>query len=288
MANNILVTGCNGQLGSEFKTLNFKYPKFNFFYKDLDLDVSNKQNVERYILNNNINIILNTAAYTNVIRAEIEKEKVDLVNSLAVKNLVELSEKYNFKLIHYSTDYVYNSPFSHPIDENSFIKPLNHYGNSKRNGEVFIEKSSSESIVIRTSWLYSNYGNNFVNTIIEKAKKEKIINVINDQFGCPTYAKDLALDTLKILGLEKKLDYSGKIYNYSNLGSTNWSEFAEKIIEILDISCKIKPVSTNFFDSNIKRPKYSITDKTKILKAFNLNIPHWKDSLKTYLTTFKK
>ena len=176
MANNILVTGCNGQLGSGFKNLSSKYPEFNFFFKDIDLDISNKQGLKNFILNNNINIILNTAAYTDVNKAEIEKEKADLINSFGVNNLVELSEKYHCKLIHFSTDYVYDSVSSEPIDEDASTNPLNYYGKSKRKGEIFIEKSFSESIIIRTSWLYSYYGSNFVNTIIKKAIKEKKID----------------------------------------------------------------------------------------------------------------
>ena len=287
MLGNILVTGCNGQLGSEFKNIASKYPDINFLFKDLDLDISNKEDLENYILNKKINVILNTAAYTNVNNAEIEKNKANLINSFAVKNLVELSEKYNCKLIHYSTDYVYGGFHKKPIKENSSITPLNYYGISKRNGEIFIEKSYSESIIIRTSWLYSFYGNNFVNTIIEKAKKESEIHVVNDQFGCPTHAKDLALDTINILKSKLKLDFDGKVYNYSNLGSTSWSNFAIKILELSKIECKIHEVSSTFFKSTIKRPKYSITNKDKIISNFNLNIPKWEHSLKTYLISLK-
>ena len=287
MLGNILVTGCNGQLGSEFKNIVSKYPDINFFFKDLDLDISNKEDLENYILNKNINVILNTAAYTNVNNAEIEKNKANLINSFAVKNLVELSEKYNCKLIHYSTDYVYDGLDKKPMKESFPTNPLNYYGISKRNGEIFIEKSFSESIIIRTSWLYSFYGNNFVNTIIEKAKKESEIHVVNDQFGCPTHAKDLALDTINILKSKLKLDFDGKVYNYSNLGSTSWSNFAKKIIELSKIECKIHEVSSTFFKSTIKRPKYSITNKDKIISNFKLNIPKWKHSLKAYLTSLK-
>ena len=286
--NNILVTGCNGQLGSEFKNLASKYSKFNFFFKDIDLDISKKTKLENFIVTNKINIILNTAAYTNVKNAEIEMEKADIVNTESVKNLVELSEKYLCKLIHYSSDYVYNESTSKPINENTLTNPINYYGISKRNGEIFVENSKSESIIIRTSWLYSYYGNNFVNTILKKAKDEKEISVVNDQFGCPTYAKDLANDSLKILESKNKIDLNGKIYNYSNLGSTNWNSFALKIVKILNLNCKIIAVDSDFFKSKVRRPKHSITSKKKIISSFNLNIPHWEDSLKTYLTNFQK
>ena len=285
---NVLVTGCNGQLGSEFKKLTAKHSEFNFFFKDLDLDVTNKQGLEDFIINYNINIILNTAAYTDVNKAEFEKEKADLINSFAVKNLVELSEKYNCKLIHFSTDYVYDGISSKIKDETTSTNPINYYGKSKREGEVFIEKSFSESIIIRTSWLYSCSVKNFVNTIIKKAKTNNEINVVNDQYGCPTYAKDLADDTMKILTSKLKLNFDGKIYNYSNLGSTNWSNFARKIIKYLGIECEIHEVSSDFFSLNVKRPKYSITNKDKIISNFNLNIPIWEDSLKTYLISLKQ
>lgn len=284
---NILVTGCNGQLGSEFKRLKSKYSEFIFFFKDLDLNITNKQGLENFIFNHNINIILNTAAYTDVNKAEFEKEKADLINSFAVKNLTELSEKYDCKLIHFSTDYVYDGISSEIIDEGNSTNPINYYGKSKRKGEVFVEKSLSESIIIRTSWLYTCYGKNFVNTIIKKAKTNNKINVVNDQYGCPTYARNLAEDTMKILTSKLKLNFDGKIYNYSNLGSTNWSCFAKKIIKYSGNKCEVNEVSSNFFNSNVKRPKYLITNKNKIISNFNLNIPMWEDSLKTYLISLE-
>jgi len=283
---NILVTGSNGQLGSELHNSASKYPKINFFFKDKDLDITKKEKIENYLIRNKINFIINTAAYTDVNNAEIEKQKSDLVNEKGVKNLVELSEKYNCKLIHYSTDYVYNGKNKIPLDEKSSTNPLNYYGISKRKGEKHIENSSCESIIIRTSWLYSNFGNNFVNAIIKKVRNKEKITVVKDQFGCPTNAKDLAFDTMNILNSEIKLDKYGKIYNYSNLGYTNWSNFAKKIIEFLNIEYKIEEVSTEFFKSNVFRPKYSITNKNKIVNTFGLNIPHWEKSLKTYLTNF--
>ena len=250
MSNNILVTGCKGQLGSEFKNIESNYPEFNFHFRDRNLDISIKETFEDFIFNEKIDIILNTAAYTNVNNAEIEKEKADLINTFAVKNLVELSEKYNCKLIHFSTDYVYNVLEKSSITENSPANPINYYGKSKRNGEIFIEQSISESIVIRTSWLYSLYGVNFVKTIIKKAKNKDEIYVVNDQYGCPTHAKDLANSVMNILTSKMRLDFDGKIYNYSNLGYTNWSGFAKKIIEYSKLKCKIREVSSSFFKSS--------------------------------------
>ena len=249
------------------------YSQFKFFFKNRDLNILNLKALDHFVKTKKINIIINTAAYTNVNEAETNKKEADLINSNGVQNLVKVSEKNNCKLIHYSTDYVYNGVDKVPILENSKTNPINYYGKSKRKGEIFVENSFSESIIIRTSWLYSSNKNNFVNKIISKANQSKIINVVNDQFGCPTNAKDLAKDTLNILKSNLKLDYDGKIYNYSNLGSTNWNDFAKKIIEYLDIDCVVYEVSESEINSSVKRPKYSITSKEKIIKNFNLKIP---------------
>lgn len=194
-----------------------------------------------------------------------------------------MCEKYDLKLIHFSTDYVYSAKTNDPIDEKKTTNPLNYYGISKRKGELWVENSSSESIIIRTSWMYSSFGNNFVNNIIHKAKNKDSINVVNDQFGCPTYAKDLAFDTMNILKSNLKLDFDGKIYNYSNLGFTNWSEFAKQIIKLSNLNCKVNEVSSVFFEESVKRPKYSVTDKSKIIKNFKIEIASWEESLINYI-----
>ena len=178
---------------------------------------------------------------------------------------------------------------THPLfaqmvaDEISNIKPINYYGLSKREGEKHIEKSKSESIVIRTSWLYSKFGKNFVNTIIEKCVNNSEINVVDDQFGCPTYAKDLANDILKIIKLNTSLNFENKIFNYSNLSYTNWYDFAKTIKSICGFNNLIKPVSSNFYKNDVKRPKFSVTSKQKIIDTFNLKINNWDISLEDYL-----
>lgn len=283
---NLLVTGSRGQLGNEFKNLASNYSNIKFFFRGSELDITNKLKIEKFIVDNKIGIIVNTAAYTNVEDAEIRRDKADTINSFAVKNLTELSEKYNCKLIHFSTDYVYDGNNIKPIAEENQINPLNYYGLSKRNGEMYIENSKSESIVIRTSWLYSYYGKNFVNTIINKCKNEKCIHIVNNQFGCPTYARDLALDTMNILSSGLKLDSKFKIYNYSNLGSTNWYNFAIKIIDYLNLDCEIIGISDRNLKLKAIRPKYSVTSKNKIIHTFKLNIPHWEKSLKNYLIKY--
>ena len=186
-----MVTGANGQLGQEFQN-NISKSKDEYYFTDkLELDITNKNHILNYVSDNQIDLIINCAAYANVNKSETNKNQVIKVNSDAVKNLVEVCEEKKIKMIHFSTDYVYNSSSLNPIKEDSNINPINYYGYSKREGEKIIEKSSSQSIIIRTSWLYSIYGNNFVKTIIKKGKNSDKVYVVSDQFGCPTYSKDL-------------------------------------------------------------------------------------------------
>ena len=202
----LLITGSNGQLGQEFYRIK-SLSKHKFLFTDLNqLNICSIDSINSYMSDIKVDCIINCAAYTDVRKAEIEREKAFDVNSNGVKNLVAYCEKNNIKLIHFSTDYVYNSFSKKPINEEEFIDPQNYYGFSKREGEKHIENSKSESIVIRTSWLYSKYGNNFVNTIINKSKLGENLKVINDQFGCPTYAKDLAEAVIQILEIDKRID----------------------------------------------------------------------------------
>ena len=280
---NILITGCKGQLGQEFKRLRDTF-NGNIILTDLDeIDICSLENINNYLSGIKLDYIVNCAAYTNVKDAEIEREKSLLINSFGVKNLVDFCEKKKIKLIHISTDYVYNCKSINPSDEMSNIKPINYYGFSKREGEKHVEKSKSESIVIRTSWLYSKFGKNFVNTIIEKCKNNSDISVVDDQFGCPTYAKDLAIDILKIIKLNTSFNFKNRIFNYSNLSYTSWYDLAQTIKSICRFNNLIKPVSTSFFKNDVKRPKFSVTCKQKIINTFNLKINNWDTSLNDYI-----
>ena len=280
---NILITGAKGQLGQEFKRLKNTFDG-NLILTDSDeIDICSLKNINDFLSGIELDYIVNCAAYTNVRDAEIEKEKSLLINSFGVKNLVNYCEKNKIKLIHISTDYVYNSKSIDPTDEMSNINPINYYGLSKREGEKHIEESKSESIVIRTSWLYSKFGKNFVNTIIDKCINNSEIKVVDDQFGCPTYAKDLANDILKIIKLNTSLNFENKIFNYSNLSYTNWYDFAQTIKSICGFNNIIKPVPTSFFKNDVKRPKFSVTSKQKIIDTFNLKINNWDKSLEDYL-----
>jgi dTDP-4-dehydrorhamnose reductase len=280
---NILITGCKGQLGQEFKRFKETFDG-NLILTDSDeIDICSLENINNYLSGIELDYIVNCAAYTNVKKSEIEREKSLLINSFGVKNLVDYCEENNTKLIHISTDYVYNSDSINAIDEESEVDPVNYYGFSKREGEKHIEESKSESIVIRTSWLYSKFGKNFVNTMIDKCINKSEISVVDDQFGCPTYAKDLANDILKIIKLNTSLNFENKIFNYSNLSYTNWYDFAQTIKSICGFNNLINPVSTSFYKNDVKRPKFSVTSKQKIIDTFNLEINNWDSSLANYI-----
>ena len=281
----ILVTGASGQLGQEFQN-NVSKSKDDFYFTDeKELDITNKNRVLNYVSDNQIELIINCAAYTDVNGSETNKKQAIKVNLDAVKNIVEVCEEKKIKMIHFSTDYVYNSDNLNPISECSNINPINYYGISKREGEKIIEKSSSDSIIIRTSWLYSMYGNNFVKTMIKKGEKGQKIYVINDQFGCPTYSKDLVDCTLNIIVSNKLNKY--KVYNFSNEGYTNWYDFTKKIFELKKINCPIIAVNSDKYKSIANRPKYCITDKSRIKNIFNITIRNWNEALEEFIINYK-
>ena len=281
----ILVTGASGQLGQEFQN-NISKSKDDFYFTDeKELDITNKNHVLNYVSDNQIELIINCAAYTDVNGSETNKNKAIKVNSYAIKNLVEICEEKKIKMIHFSTDYVYNSDNLNPINEDSNINPINYYGISKREGEKIIEKSSSDSIIIRTSWLYSMYGNNFVKTMIKKGENADKVYVINDQFGCPTYSKDLVDCTLNIIASNKFNKH--KIYNFSNEGFTNWYEFTKKIFELKKITCDVVPIDSNSYKTTATRPKFSVTDKSRIKDIFNINIRSWDEALEEFIINYQ-
>ena len=281
----ILVTGANGQLGQEFKN-NVSNSNHEFFFNDVnELDITKKEEILDYVTIYKIQLIINCAAYTNVNKSETYKNLAIKVNSDAVKNLIEVCEEKKLKMIHFSTDYVYNSNNMTPIREDSNINPVNYYGISKREGEKIIEKSSSNSIIIRTSWLYSKYGINFVKTMIKKGENEKKVYVINDQFGCPTYSKDLVECTLSMI--DSNNFNKNKTYNFSNEGYTNWYELTKKIFELKRIKCEVIPVDSNQYKNKAIRPKFSITDKSRIKDIFNISIRRWDEALEEFIINYK-
>ena len=278
----ILITGSKGQLGSTIKYI--LQNKSNYFFTDKDeVDITKKNKIDSFVKMNKINCIVNCAAYTNVDKAEIEKEKAYELNCNAVKNLVDISKTYKLRLIHISTDYVYNGINKSAISEYEYVDPQNYYGVSKLSGEKHIENSISESIVIRTSWLYSSFGKNFVKNIIEKSKDKDLLKIVGDQYGCPTNAYDLANAIIQIIKSKDRVDKESKIYNFSNIGYTSWFEFAKAILKEINIKCNLEEIKTNEISQLSKRPKFAITNKTKIISTFNLKIPHWKESLMKFL-----
>ena len=279
---NILITGANGQLGSEIKDLKNKYTNQNLFFKDLpDLDICNYLQLEKFVIDKKINAIINCAAYTAVDKAEEDAETARKVNAEGVLNLVNALQKVNGKLIHISTDYVFDGNNFLPYQESDEVNPIGVYGNTKRTGELFVISSDIDSIVIRTSWLYSAYGNNFVKTMLRLGKEKESLGVIFDQIGTPTYAGDLAKTCLDILAYSKEanINSKGNLYHYSNEGVTSWYDFATAIMKINKLDCEVLPIETKDYPTLAQRPHYSVLNKTKIKSDFKLTIPHWRDSL---------
>ena len=279
---NILVTGSNGQLGSEIKDLVKNYKDLNFFFRDLpELNICNVDALDTFILNKKINAVINCAAYTAVDKAEEDLVIAEQVNANGVLNLVNALEKVDGKLIHISTDYVFDGNNFLPYKESDPVSPIGIYGKTKRAGELVILNSSIDALVIRTSWLYSAYGNNFVKTILKLGHERDELGVIFDQVGTPTYASDLAKTCLDIL-LDKSsenISMNGKIYHYSNEGVAYWYDFAKAIMELGSIDCKVRPIETKDYPTPAKRPHYSVLNKSKIKTDFNIQIPNWRDSL---------
>ncbi|CAL2094198.1 dTDP-4-dehydrorhamnose reductase [Tenacibaculum sp. 190524A02b] len=276
---NILVTGANGQLGSEIKELSPLYTKHNFFFEgSKELDITNYEKVKEYISSKEIEAIINCAAYTAVDKAEEEKEKADGVNNAGVANLAKAIG--TGKLIHISTDYVFNGENFTPYIEEDLPNPIGVYGITKLEGEQKVLKSNAEAIIIRTSWVYSSFGNNFVKTMLRLGKERERLNVIFDQVGSPTYARDLGKLCLDILDKEEKINKQAKVYHYSNEGVASWYDFAKAIMDFSKLQCVIYPIETKEYPTPAKRPNYSLLNKAKIKKDFNIEIPYWRDSLK--------
>ena len=287
----VLITGSNGQLGSEIQELNSKYEKIECVFRDLpELDICDFESLNSFIIDQNINAIINCAAYTAVDKAEENIEIANRVNYSGVSNLVEALNKVDGKFIHISTDYVFDGSNSEPYKESDPVNPIGVYGKTKRAGELAIINSSIDAIVIRTSWLYSSFGNNFVKTMFRLGFEEESINVICDQIGTPTYAKNLAKTCLDILSISDytRISKKGKIYHYSNEGVASWYDFAISIMELGGFNCKVKAVQTKDYPTLAKRPLYSVLNKAKIKEDFEIDIPYWKDSLKDCINKLRQ
>jgi dTDP-4-dehydrorhamnose reductase len=278
----VLITGSNGQLGSEIKELASDYENLKCVFKDLPkLDICDTEVLNTFIIDQHINAVINCAAYTAVDKAEEDLKTASKVNAKGVLNLVNALKKVDGKLIHISTDYVFDGNHSQPYKETDPVSPVGVYGQTKRAGELAVINSSIDAIVIRTSWLYSVYGNNFVKTMLRLGNDKKSIQVVFDQKGTPTFAKDLAKTCLDILSNAGSTNISkkGSLYHYSNEGVTSWYDFARAIMEISNIDCNVIPIETKDYPTQAIRPLYSVLDKSKITSDFKVTIPHWRDSL---------
>lgn len=279
---NILVTGCNGQLGNEIRRISANHENnFRFFFTDVaELDITDLKAVDSFIKENNIKYIINCAAYTAVDKAEDDVDLCYKINRDAVANLGLAATNNNAKVIHISTDYVYDGTANKPYVETDTVNPQSVYGKSKQEGEAELLKSCADSIIIRTAWLYSIFGNNFVKTMIKLGKERETLNVVVDQRGTPTNGTDLAKTIVKILDFSEANGFKPGIYHYSNEGATTWYDFTLAIHKEAGINtCKVNPITTEQYPVKATRPKYSVLDKTKIKSTFNLTIPKWEESL---------
>lgn len=286
--NNILITGSHGQLGNEIKKLSPQYPDYNFIFTDVEeLDITNYDKLDSFFAKNNISFLINCASYNAVDKAEEDPGKAELINATAVKYLAKVSKKHNTFFFHISTDYVFDGKNHKPYIETDEPKPLSNYAHSKYNGELEALNNNDKTIVFRTSWLYSEFGNNFVKTMMKYGKEKDELRVIFDQIGTPTYAADLAKAILTIIPQTSKLR-KPELYHYSNEGVASWYDFTKAIIEIADENCKVFPIETKDYPLPAARPFYSVMNKAKIKKDFNIEIPHWRDSLEKCIDRLKK
>lgn len=279
----ILVTGANGQLGKELQVLapGFSDYRFLFVTKE-DLNIGDTDATKKYFSEHKIDYCINCAAYTAVDKAETERSTAFLINAIAVATLAKICEENKTQLIHISTDYVFDGTTSQPYKETDNTNSVSVYGKSKLQGEAWAIQNAPSTIIIRTAWLYSSFKANFVKTMLRLMKEKESINVVNDQFGCPTYAADLALAIMQII-VSNKSNKNPGIYHYTNAGVTNWYEFAVAIKNITKSNCTVNPISTAQYPTAAKRPAYSVLDTSKIKDVFALSIPDWEDSLQKCL-----
>lgn len=276
----ILVTGSNGQIGNELKVHSTHYEsQFEFTFIDRShLDLGDVKAIENYFNDNMFDVIINCAAYTAVDKAEAEPLMADKINHQAVKVIAQIAKNKKIKFIHISTDYIFNGLNHKPYTESDLTSPINMYGKTKCLGEEAIFSiAPSNTIIIRTSWVYSSFGNNFVKTMLRLGGERESLNVIFDQVGTPTYAADLAKMILKII---PKIENSSPVaYHYSSEGVASWYDFAKAIFEAKSVNCILRPITSSEYPTPAKRPHYSLLDKTHIKTDFNISIPYWKDSL---------
>ena len=276
----IIVTGSNGQLGNELRLLAPYYPDFNFIFTDVaELDITRETDVDLFVKTEHPAVIINCAAYTAVDKAETEPHAAFLINTTAVGILARVASQYNALLVHLSTDYVFDGTACMPYCENDRTNPVSVYAKSKNGGELQVQSFSKNALVIRTAWLYSEFGNNFVKTMIKLGKERGRLNVVCDQVGTPTYARDLAKAILAMLRSGQEIK-GVDLFHYANEGAASWYDFAKAIIGFSGINCIINPIETKDYPTPATRPCYSIFNKAKIKQRFGMEIPFWQDSLR--------
>ena len=275
--NTILITGSHGQLGNEMQQAAIRFPAFNFLYTDVeDLDICDKAALSDFVKANKVNIIVNCAAYTAVDKAEDDVALCYKINSDAVRNIGEEASENNLKVVHVSTDYVFDGTNYLPYNEDQPVCPATVYGKSKLAGEQALMETCKQAVILRTAWLYSSFGNNFVKTMMKLGTDRDSLNVIFDQVGTPTYAADLANTILKVLSHET---FVPGIYHFSDEGVCSWYDFTKSIHRIAGITCNVQPIETKDYPARTPRPHYSVLNKAKIKSTYGMVIPHWEESL---------
>ena len=282
---NILITGCNGQLGNEMQLLETEHPEHEWFNTDVaELDITNGSNVRRFINDNAIDGVVNCAAYTAVDKAEDNKQLCHILNAEAPGLLASAIQERGGWMIQISTDYVFDGTAHRPYVENDAVCPNSTYGITKLEGEDWVLSKCTQSVVIRTSWLYSTFGNNFVKTMLRLGEEREELGVVFDQIGTPTYAHDLASAIMTIISTGIKPG----VYHFSNEGVISWYDFAKAIHRIGDVKCRVRPLHTYEYKTAAKRPYYSVLDKTKIKTEYGVEIPYWEESLRQCIEKLKK
>ncbi len=288
----ILIAGANGQLGRSIDAIAANYPQYDLvFARREQLDLSKASSIAEYFQLNTFDVIINCAAYTAVDQAESEPDLADTINHLAVKQLASIARQQQAKLIHISTDYVFNGQQHRPYVETDSVDPQSVYGASKLAGEqAVMHEMATNALIIRTSWVYSEFGNNFVKTMLKLGGERDALSVIYDQIGTPTYAQDLAEAIMAIVASEpfNQTSFNTQLFHFSNEGVCSWYDFAKAIFDQSRIQCDVSPIETKDYPTPAKRPAYSLLNKAKIKGAFDLTIPYWKDSLKKCLINISK
>ncbi len=284
---NILITGSNGQLGSEIREISDQYENYNFIFTDVEeLDLTISEDIVSFFTDNKIDACINCAAYTAVDKAEDEVELAMLVNSTAVENLSKVCKNNGTLLFHISTDYVFNGKHFMPYVETDTVSPDSQYGLSKLKGEEAVMLNCDKAIIVRTSWLYSSHGNNFVKTLIKLGNERDQLSVVSDQVGTPTYAADLA-EAIMVMIASFDETKPKEIYHFSNEGAISWYDFGKAIMKLSDIECAINPIDSKDYPSKANRPFYSVLSKSKIKKHYGVNVPYWEDSLRRMIIKSK-